>query len=41
LAEILKKAELTKEAFETKAKEFIKEDKDPKKSVKTMEEAIG
>lgn len=40
LAEILAKAELTKEEFEKKAEEFVKEDKDPKKAVKDIEEAI-
>ncbi len=40
LSEILAKAELTKEDFEVKAKEFIKEDKDPKLAVKDVEEAI-
>lgn len=40
LAEILAKAELTKEEFETKANEFIKEDQDPKLAVKDTTEAI-
>ena len=40
LADILAKAELTKEEFDEKAKEFIKEDKDPKLSVKDVSEAI-
>jgi hypothetical protein len=31
---------LTKEEFETKAKEFIKDTKDPKTSVKNVAEAI-
>jgi len=36
----LAKAELTKEGFEKKAEDFVKEDKDPKKSVKDVLEAI-
>jgi len=40
LAKILAKAELTKEEFQKKAEEFIKKDKDPKKAVKDLEEAI-
>jgi len=40
LAIILAKAELTKEDFAKKAEEFIKTDKDPKKSVKDVTEAI-
>jgi len=40
LAKILKKADLTQEEFENEAEKFIHEDEDPKKSVKTKEEAI-
>ncbi|HRU50351.1 MAG TPA: Tex family protein [Candidatus Absconditabacterales bacterium] len=40
LAKILATATLTKEEFETKAKEFIKDTKDPKTSVKNVAEAI-
>jgi len=40
LAQILATATLTKEEFETKAQEFIKETKDPKTSVKDVKEAI-
>jgi len=40
LAKILKKADLTQEQFENEAEKFIHEDEDPKKSVKTKEEAI-
>ena len=40
LAQILKKADLTQEEFEKKAEEFVHDDEDPKKSVKTVEEAI-
>ncbi len=40
LAKILKKADLTQEEFEKKAEEFVHDDEDPKKSVKTVEEAI-
>lgn len=40
LADILKKANLSKEEFDIKAAEFIKEDKDPKKTVKDVVEAV-
>jgi len=40
LAEILAKATLTKEEFETKAKEFVKDTWDAKTSVKNVAEAI-
>ena len=40
LAKILQKADLTQEEFEKKAEEFVHDDEDPKKSVKTIEEAI-
>jgi len=40
LAEILKQAKLSKEDFEKEAEKFIKDDKDPKKSVKDVAEAI-
>ena len=40
LAEILAKATLTKEEFETKAKEFVKDTGDAKTSVKNVKEAI-
>jgi uncharacterized protein len=40
LADILAKVELTQKEFEDKAKEFIKDDKDPKLAVKDIAEAI-
>jgi len=40
LADILALVEMSKEDFEKEADKFIKEDKDPKKAVKTREEAI-
>jgi hypothetical protein len=40
LADILAEAELTKEDFDAKAKEFIKEDEDPKLAVKDIQEAV-
>lgn len=40
LAEILKKAELSQEEFETKAEEFVKDTWDAKTTVKNKEEAI-
>jgi len=40
LAQILAKADLTKEDFEVRAKEFIKDTKDPKTCVKDIKEAI-
>jgi len=40
LAKILSKANLTKEEFDIEAAKFIKEDKDPKKSVKDVAEAV-
>jgi len=40
LAKILRKSELTIEAFEKEAEKFIKTDRDPKKSVKDVVEAI-
>jgi len=40
LAEILRKANLTKEEFVKKAEEFVKNDKDPIKSVKDTTDAI-
>ncbi|GHW02408.1 hypothetical protein AGMMS50249_1940 [candidate division SR1 bacterium] len=41
LAEILRKAELSKEDFEAEAEKFIKDTGDEKTSVKTLAEAIG
>ncbi|MCT4617696.1 MAG: RNA-binding transcriptional accessory protein [Candidatus Gracilibacteria bacterium] len=40
LADILALADMTKEEFEAEAEKFIKENKDPKKAVKTKQEAI-
>ena len=40
LADILREAKLTKEEFEKEAEKFVKEDPDPKKSVKDVAEAI-
>jgi uncharacterized protein len=41
LADLLRKAELSKEDFETEAEKFVKDTGDPKTTVKTREEAIG
>ena len=41
LADILRKAELSKEEFEAEAEKFVKETGDEKTSVKSREEAIG
>jgi uncharacterized protein len=41
LADILRKAEISKEDFEAEAEKFVKDTGDEKTSVKTREEAIG